>query len=58
MQAELVQTGASGLCALAIFKYQDVSSFLGEQRPFWIEENNWAGSPISCSILPLSGTRR
>lgn len=58
MQAELAQTGAWGLCALATFKYQDVSSFLGEQRPFWIEEHNWAGLPISWSILPLSGTRK
>lgn len=27
MQAELVQTGAWGACALAILKYQDVSKF-------------------------------
>lgn len=27
MQAKLVQTGAWGVCALAILKYQDVSKF-------------------------------
>lgn len=45
MQVALLQTGAWGLCALAIFQYQDVSSFFfsflqdGGGGQFWKEEN-------------------
>ncbi len=53
MQPELVQTGAWGVCALAILKYQDVSNFWVNKEHFGRRKTSEPMPHLPCFAYPF-----